>query len=419
MSSTYLTINDLDWTIGMQPRNWTIPLNFSLGSGYDYELNDTGMHFFETTGTYDVWVGAHAIIPIENEGLRITFNGRARANHIDAVSIQMLVYHPETLMLIYYWDVIHKTGDLDTGYLSFDFPILFEGFHEVILFLGFGDGHTANWNKENWVRDLKLYNEFSEEDIVSEEIPTVFSSNYSNPRGIYWKDEAIWSLAGRGYTYDKIFKYDAQTGDVLMELDIDYHPYDITFDGEYFWVSEGGGTVLRKYDSFLNLVDTFALPFEAWGGLAFDGQYLWVVNFYDDLIYKIERYSGNVLDTILTPGLRDVSLEFDGECLISCDYFSNHIIRFSPTNGSIIEIYELPLHKGWGITLDDNKNVWISDIDGKLIYKLNLVLNGSLEEPPEEPPEEQPTVTLSISVFVLIVPIFVLCLFKIKKRKQI
>ena len=374
--SSYLTVSDLDWEVGFKPRDWTSPLILSTANNYDYEINDTTLHFYETTGTYEVWVGAYAKIPLKKECLRIVFDGRAKANHIESVDLQMMIYHPETLMLIYYWNVIHIPGDLDSGFLSFDFNLSLKGFDEIVLFLGYTDGHIANWKKECWINNLKLFNEYSENDIRTKEIFTVLNSNYSDPRGICWKDGALYNLAGVGWTADRFFKYDCETGIVLKELELDYHPFAIANDEEYFWVSEEGNSILRKYDSQFNLVDTLKLSFITYGGLANYGEYLWITNYVEGKIYKINKFTGEIINSIPSPGIRAMSLEFDGEFLLACDIDSNKIIRFFPSNGSIVNIIELPIKQPWGITLDDKGYLWISNQNDKLLYKLKIRINA-------------------------------------------
>jgi hypothetical protein len=61
---------------------------------------------------------------------------------------------------------------------------------------------------------------------------------------------------------------------ILDQFQVDYYTYGLTWDGENFWVINGG--YIESYDRTGSLVNGFASPAPEPCNLAFDGEYLWV-----------------------------------------------------------------------------------------------------------------------------------------------
>jgi len=167
-SNQYLTISDLDWTVGAFEA-WNRTLTFLGMDGFTYEINDQ-IHFLETgLGTYYpvnlsyVSVGAFATVPVTNGKLNFTFEGRAKAGHLDAVNLCIRIYEPDPL----YWlnsstsdpehiGGISQPGELDTGYIFIETDVTLKGYDEVIIFLYYNDHWATNWNQEFWIKDLRV-----------------------------------------------------------------------------------------------------------------------------------------------------------------------------------------------------------------------------------------------------------------------
>ncbi|MHA2308324.1 MAG: hypothetical protein ACXABJ_03520 [Candidatus Heimdallarchaeaceae archaeon] len=380
--SSYFTIADLNWTVGQQSRGPTVPLTYLPGSGYSYDINDTMIHLAETTGTFEVNVGAYANIPLISDGIHVEFEARAIGGHIDSIGFEMIIYNNITKEQIYFWDK-WRTGTLDSGFLSFEFTYLFNDMDDIVIFLGYGDGHIANWQRECWFRELKIYNDVSKNDLITDNIETVFPSEISLPRGLVWYDDSLWSLVGGGnWKQKRIFQYDPMTGLALNNWSIGiFNPSGLAFDGSHFWISGFGNSTLYKFDTSFNLVDKLTMSVSSIGGLTYDGKNFWVGDHQNDLLYMIDEDTGELLNTIPVPGLGVVGLDFDGTYILLCDSLLNQVYQISPSNGSVVNSYDIPINNSYGITLDNMNNLWITDFIDRLIYKLDIQINADTQPP--------------------------------------
>ncbi|MCG3219851.1 MAG: hypothetical protein H7641_00595 [Candidatus Heimdallarchaeota archaeon] len=403
--SSYLTIEDLNWTVGQQPRGYTEPCNYLPGSGYSYDINDTVMHFAETTGTFEVNVGAYANVPLLGDGIHVEFEARAIGGHIDSIGFEMIIYNNITKEQIYFWDK-WRTGTLDSGFLFNEFTHLFSDLDDIVIFLGYGDGHSTNWHRECWFRELKIYNKVTKSDLLNDDILDVIPSAVSFPRGLVWYNDYLWNLVGGGYwNHKKMHQYNPFTGELVNNWTIGiFSPSGLAFDGTYYWISEYGSSIISKYNTSFDLVDSISTSVLSYGGLTFDGTNLWLANYVDDLLHKINKTTGSLIDSLPIPGSNIAGIDFDGEFLVICDNILNKVFQISPSDGTTFNSYNIPTNYSNGITLDSNKNVWITHHKNKLIYKLNLQISTEVSE------------YSSLSALMFIVSIFVVVIV-LRRRK--
>ena len=107
------------------------------------------------------------------------------------------------------------------------------------------------------------------------------------------------------YYNNKIYKIDPFTGKVVKSLNSSgYLSAGLAWDGKYFWNADSFGEKIYKIDSFngkavksfsplVNCPPTGTAPRNCLSGLAWDGRYLWVANFYEKKIYKIDSFGAN------------------------------------------------------------------------------------------------------------------------------
>jgi len=107
------------------------------------------------------------------------------------------------------------------------------------------------------------------------------------------------------YYNNKIYKIDPFTGKVVKSLNSSgYLSAGLAWDGKYFWNADSFGEKIYKIDSFngkavksfsplVNCPPTGTAPRNCLSGLAWDGRYLWVANFYEKKIYKIDPFGAN------------------------------------------------------------------------------------------------------------------------------
>ena len=151
----------------------------------------------------------------------------------------------------------------------------------------------------------------------------------------------------------------------------------LAWDDGYLWVSHSHysaavyKSMILKIDLSGNVLTSFNAPSERnegeayTGGLAFDGNNLWVLEYLEDKIYKLTT-TGDVIDSIPSPG-GSSGLTWDGENLWVSSEDSYKIYKINPRSGDILHSINAP---GWqdrdepdGLAWDGS-HLWVSNTDG-------------------------------------------------------
>jgi sugar lactone lactonase YvrE len=368
--NTFLSIGDLEWNSGIRDRDYTHPLILSTGSGYSYDINDSQIHFLETTGTYDVWVGTYAEVPVTDDILAITLEGRAKANQPEAARLKVRIYDPNTKRELVYWTSISSLSVPDSDFRFFNKTFLLEGYESVLLFFYYGDAWTGDQNQEFWVRDLKIYTDVSKESMFTDEIVSVFKTNSSEPLGLQWHDDYLWTPSLESKMF---YQYNPESGEVINKWSFpDFNPWNLATDGDYFYTMEEQSSTVYKLNQNFSIHSSIETPATCRGGIVYDGENLWIANNNDKLISRVNLLTGNLISSYSTIGYNPRGLVFDGEYLWVCDKVSERILVVFPENGTVSESYKISNLTPWGITMDKDGFVWITDWTTSLIYKLNL-----------------------------------------------
>ena len=141
--------------------------------------------------------------------------------------------------------------------------------------------------------------------------------------------------------------------------------------------NSGNGTIKLKYaknqKSSNCIIKTIPSPTSGTSSMAFDGQYLWVGAYNENLIYKIDT-TGYVLKTINTSIIRPYGLAFENSDLWISDR-DNHILQKVDTiNGTVLSTIPTPDVAGWpsGIEWDGN-NLWYNESLYDTTYVLDTI----------------------------------------------
>lgn len=119
------------------------------------------------------------------------------------------------------------------------------------------------------------------------------------------------------------------------------------------------------------------------GGLATDGSYVWVGQFFADpsLLHKVDRVTCAVVRTIPAPGLHIGGLAFDGANLWVLPEQLGAIFKVNPADGAVLswipapssgELDPNPAGIAW-----DGQFLWHADYGHAMIYKLDPA-NGNI-----------------------------------------
>jgi len=133
------------------------------------------------------------------------------------------------------------------------------------------------------------------------------------------------------------------------------------------------------------IMASYATPKDNPRGLAWDGEYLWLVHYQDysdlGLIVKINPNNGHVLDSFPSPGTRPKGLAFGGNYLWIVDVQNNKykIFKIDPTdNGKVIDYFSLDsgglldIEEPIGLAYGGN-HLWVLDKEEKKIYNIDLI----------------------------------------------
>ncbi len=144
-------------------------------------------------------------------------------------------------------------------------------------------------------------------------------------------------------------------------------PEGLTFDGTYLWLSDWCEEKLYKLDPMTgSVVNSFDTPGSDPHGLAFDGTHLWSVGDYGypwyEVIYKLDPTTGEVLDFIDSPCYHPAGLAFDGTHLWVTDSVDEMIYKLDPATGEVVHSVDSPFSQPQGLAFD-GKYLWLSDVD--------------------------------------------------------
>ncbi len=379
---SYLTITDLNWSFGISDREIeTFDINDSLVD-YIYEINDTEFHIEETTGLYDVLLGAATEVPVVNNTLSLSFEGRVKAENIYIANLRLGFYDPDTYQEIKWWSIFDSTDSsiIDTGYRFYNKTFFLEDYSSIIIHFYQEDESISNWNQQFWIRDLKFFTDVDQSIILTDSVMSFITAPSSECYGLEWYDNHLWNINDRK---DRIYKIDPVSGEVVENhtLPTD-EPRGLTTTEDVFWYSEKEPFSLYKCNNSFDVLDWIMLPFSPSSGMAVVDDGFWVANSRANMMYKLNKTNGLIMKSFLGPGQNVKGLAYDGEYLWVGDTIEHRIYQVNPENGKMLFTYKLPFVDIWGITIDDNGNIWVCDVYSGIISKLNIVATTPDDEAP-------------------------------------
>ena len=277
-----------------------------------------------------------------------------------------------------------------------------------------------------------IFAEFGE---VVHSIPA--PGHYSN--GLAWDGSSLWvaNIADASHSDDywyRIFQISPEDGEILTSFSTNpYFYHGLTFDENYLW-GEHNYTSIEKLDNLGESLQEFSAvplavglafdqynnilfqsttqpgaiykfdadtgeiigelypdePYEhGWGDLAFDGTYLWHINVASDMIYKIDQYTGAILDQFPAPSNQCEGLTFDGWYLwvsdTSLDILYQIEIEFNFILGDINEdgilnildivlMVNMILSNEYSVVADVNEDGFINILD--IVLMVNILVGG-------------------------------------------
>ncbi|MEE4358663.1 MAG: choice-of-anchor D domain-containing protein [Desulfococcaceae bacterium] len=140
------------------------------------------------------------------------------------------------------------------------------------------------------------------------------------------------------------------------------------------------------YQESLEILDSFATPTDYPYGMAFDGEYLWITDFYfSDKIFKLDT-RGNTISSFSSPGRSPMGLTYDGTYLWNLDSDDMKIYQLDK-NGNIISSFSISEGEYAGGLTYDETYLWHSNRSDKKIYQTDTSGNiiSSINSPGDSP----------------------------------
>ena len=134
----------------------------------------------------------------------------------------------------------------------------------------------------------------------------------------------------------------------------------------------------------LHIIDSIACPVEDPDGITFDGTNLWVSDYWEEKIYKLDS-SGNIISSIDSPGICPGDLTFDSTKLWNIDPCDEKIYQLD-ISGNITMIIDSPGPSPTGLTFNGTY-LWVADSVDAKIYQLDISGNiiSSFDPPGQSP----------------------------------
>jgi Zinc carboxypeptidase len=186
-----------------------------------------------------------------------------------------------------------------------------------------------------------------------------------------------------------IYKLSTADGSVVDAVDpydnwgaSDMDPTGITFiDGDMWLTDEETGikklfnntSYYRDLDSFEYFSKgntSFETPSYNPKGLVYDGTFFWVVDDYNNRLYKINASTGVTVSSCQTPWSRPNGLAYNGGSLYISDNNSDLIYVVNPATCAVTSSYAAPSTGSRGL-VHDGTNLWATDSDSDLVYKID------------------------------------------------
>jgi sugar lactone lactonase YvrE len=147
------------------------------------------------------------------------------------------------------------------------------------------------------------------------------------------------------------------------------------FDGTYIWTHNAADGSLYVYTpsdtGALSPVVTFNIdPGNFCYGMCFDGTDLFLTNFPQSAVYKINRITGAVMNIFIMPG-DPHGIIFDGQNLWVAIEDGNTVVKVDRTNGVYLATVTLPFSTPRDLAFD-GYNIWVTSVSNSAVAKISV-----------------------------------------------
>jgi len=149
-------------------------------------------------------------------------------------------------------------------------------------------------------------------------------------------------------------------------------PVGVTWDGANLWVLDFNDEFIFKLDANAVIIDSIPTPNpNNMGPLGFDGEYLLVIDLTVGKLLKLNREDGSIYREFQLPSLtpfdpHNFGVAFDGEHIWSSHWSPGILFKVDNISGDVVQFFDLPVSIGGMIA------------DGKYIYGFGV---ASIQNP--------------------------------------
>lgn len=163
LTSSYLTVGDLNWTEAAFIPHYETGYAEPTTEDFSSSVTSSEIHVYETSSSYyHLYAGVYALVPINEDTLEISFEGRASSDRYDQIIMGVAVIDSSDMKYLgvnrtYDYQDTGISSSHDTGYQTFSYNFNTSGYDEVLLFFFYVDATVAFWDQNIWVDDLRIY----------------------------------------------------------------------------------------------------------------------------------------------------------------------------------------------------------------------------------------------------------------------
>jgi hypothetical protein len=189
-------------------------------------------------------------------------------------------------------------------------------------------------------------------------VTTLSSSLGGNPTGIATDGTYVWTANVN--STGSVSKIDPDNGSTTNFMTGFSRPLGILFDGANLWVTDFGDNKLKKLDSNGNVLQSVPVGSDTFLPV-FDGSNIWVPNFSDNSVTVVRARDGMVLATLTGNGLNGPNqAAFDGQRILVTNKSGNSVSLWNAASLTPIGNVSTGANTGPYGACSDGINFWIT-----------------------------------------------------------
>jgi hypothetical protein len=208
-----------------------------------------------------------------------------------------------------------------------------------------------------------------------------FASPGDYPEGLCWDGSHLWS---NNFTDGRLYKLDPRTGVVVASYGgggLPRKPEGLAWDGEHVWTCDwetGRIFKLKETDGQLRIVSFGDKPAGSGPavGLTWDGQSLWLSTWGSELyergqLWKLDPATLQPVEMLRLPVHWVEDLAWDGCFIWSVDWLYHIGFAIDPATGDTLHTYRTPGRNPVGQAWDGT-HLWLSDTRSDSLWALDI-----------------------------------------------